>query len=438
MKQNDLIDMNDVNFADGGLGIIGTLGETSDDAATSAVSTAPTDNSRNHVDLINPLEVSQDFGVGTPAPGAATSTAPKEALALSSLLSSGKTKHYLSDDFCPSEFDVICGRGKDCYNHSGNRRFRMSIDMSLQSYTAADTKLQKSLIVMSIVDMFQKNSRQGGGFVRQERGTGRWYRIADEAAREKVGQTIREAVVQQDPKKRAQKRMKRAMNKAKKNTGTNIGKGIWSTSGTTTALRGNLTADILKPPSAQDAQPETTQEQNKNQQQVLQCTDMPPPLSKSLASLFQSASSPSQVQSPQQPQQQQQQQQPIPSICSLPRYLQSLQQGQQAQQLAPPAFQRRSHQEQVNSSSSSNNGITQADEMLAAIPPSLVLESSRDWFTPPSGDTTSVSTTDDWSVDEDEFDSVFDMPTNKPKAPAGSNGTKKQPQFPFQLGFLGM
>jgi hypothetical protein len=49
----------------------------------------------------------------------------------------------------------------------GNRRFRVCIENNLEKYAEAKTKLDKSLIVMSIVDNIREASKkQGGGFVK--------------------------------------------------------------------------------------------------------------------------------------------------------------------------------------------------------------------------------------------------------------------------------
>lgn len=132
----------------------------------------------------------------------------------------GRVKTPLHANFQPSEFDVLCGRGKNCYHWCGNQRFRFTIDHSLEQYQTADTKLKKSMIVMNIVDFVRLNSPGGGGFVREIDGT--WFEIGDEAAREKVGQTIRDALIQQDPEKRAKKRMKRALRNAKRVARTQV------------------------------------------------------------------------------------------------------------------------------------------------------------------------------------------------------------------------
>ena len=125
--------------------------------------------------------------------------------------------------FVPSDFDVVCGKGKDCFNRVGNRRFRELVAHNLDVYQAAQTKLDKSAIVISIVDAVRRSSPNGGGFVRRNNQTGLWFEIGDAMAREKVGHTIRETLVLHNPEKNKDRRVRRAFNK-KRRLGT-IGNG---------------------------------------------------------------------------------------------------------------------------------------------------------------------------------------------------------------------
>lgn len=118
-------------------------------------------------------------------------------------------KTVLPIDFRPSAYDVICARGKTAWNHVGNRRFRTTVDINLDRYKAATTKVQKSLIVMEIVDLYRENSPRGG-FVRQDSDTKRWHEVGDAVAREKVGQSLRELLLQQDPEKHTAKKTRKA------------------------------------------------------------------------------------------------------------------------------------------------------------------------------------------------------------------------------------
>lgn len=91
----------------------------------------------------------------------------------------------LASDFKPGPYDVICARGKAAKNHVGNIQYRLNVERTLEQYSAASTKLEKSQIVSGIVDSIRESSRYGG-FVKEE--DGRWFEVGDHIAREKVGQ----------------------------------------------------------------------------------------------------------------------------------------------------------------------------------------------------------------------------------------------------------
>ena len=67
----------------------------------------------------------------------------------------------------------------------------MCIDNNLDTYSAAKTKHEKSLVVTVIVDAVRDSSTQGrGGFVRRDPKSGRWFQVGDKIAREKVGEIM--------------------------------------------------------------------------------------------------------------------------------------------------------------------------------------------------------------------------------------------------------
>lgn len=88
---------------------------------------------------------------------------------------------------------VICAKGKAAANHVGNKRFRQIVRFHLQKYSNASSKSDKSRIVSSIVDTIRQASQEGG-FVKYDTQTGAWYEVGDHLAREKVGQTLRDAL----------------------------------------------------------------------------------------------------------------------------------------------------------------------------------------------------------------------------------------------------
>lgn len=117
-----------------------------------------------------------------------------------------RSPRSLPPNFVPSNYDVICAKGKKAFNSIGNRRFRVLIDVHLQSYKDAPTKLEKTAIVNSIVEVVRGVA--SAGFIKID--GDEWIEVGDVAAREKVGQTIRDVLSQRDPVKRAKKMRRQA------------------------------------------------------------------------------------------------------------------------------------------------------------------------------------------------------------------------------------
>jgi hypothetical protein len=86
-----------------------------------------------------------------------------------------------------SDYSVVCGRGKDSFNHVGNRRFRVLASMFIGRYSDADSKTAKSAIVSEIVGVIRQ---AGGNFCKY--GKGAWFEVGDHHAREKVSALLRD------------------------------------------------------------------------------------------------------------------------------------------------------------------------------------------------------------------------------------------------------
>lgn len=99
----------------------------------------------------------------------------------------------LAESFTPGDDDVICGRGKKCYSHIGNDRFRLRVLQMLDDYSKAKSKLDKSSVLSRVVDQVRQQSPTGG-FVKQDTTTGRWFEVGDFLAREKTSQAFRDAL----------------------------------------------------------------------------------------------------------------------------------------------------------------------------------------------------------------------------------------------------
>jgi len=91
----------------------------------------------------------------------------------------------LAEGFRPGPMDFICARGNQAYNHAGNKRFRAIVESYLEEYSKATSKVEKSVVVSTIIDLVREAS-PNGGFVKKEKG--RWYEVGDQIARDKVGQ----------------------------------------------------------------------------------------------------------------------------------------------------------------------------------------------------------------------------------------------------------
>lgn len=102
----------------------------------------------------------------------------------------------LAENYAIGEHDVICGRGRRCYDHIGNQRFRKMVAHCLDEYSAAATKLEKTFIICEIVVRVRQNS-PNGGFVKSDPMTGRFCEVGDFLAREKTSQAFRDALQDQ-------------------------------------------------------------------------------------------------------------------------------------------------------------------------------------------------------------------------------------------------
>lgn len=131
----------------------------------------------------------------TPSPdlSQATSNGPKSPESGERPGSANSSSAPLPEEFTPGDDDVICGRGKKCYNHIGNERFRVRVLNMLDEYSQAKSKLDKSSVLSRVVDQVRQNSPKGG-FVKQDSTTGRWFEVGDFLAREKTSQAFRDAL----------------------------------------------------------------------------------------------------------------------------------------------------------------------------------------------------------------------------------------------------
>jgi hypothetical protein len=124
-------------------------------------------------------------------------------------------RSQLGVDFQPSDLSVICGRGKDSYNHTGNGCFRILASVYVERYSRADCKTAKSAIVCNIVTMI----RQAGGHFCKKCENGTWYEVGDRCAREKVSAYFRDMLhTQYRSSTKAKTTLRRVRNRNKSET----------------------------------------------------------------------------------------------------------------------------------------------------------------------------------------------------------------------------
>jgi hypothetical protein len=90
-------------------------------------------------------------------------------------------------------YDVLCGRHKLAFNNIGNRRFRITVSLSLERYLTSPRRQDKTLVVFSIVKLIKEN---GGRFLKWKKD--RWIDLEEKQAREKVGHALRDMASARD------------------------------------------------------------------------------------------------------------------------------------------------------------------------------------------------------------------------------------------------
>ena len=110
-------------------------------------------------------------------------------------------------DFAPGENDVILGRGKACYCHTGNRRLSDIVKSCLGEYSGSDSKKRKSELINEIIERVRASS--DGGFVRFDVSKQRYFEVGTHVAREQISQSFRNALSEKYKSSTAAKALKR-------------------------------------------------------------------------------------------------------------------------------------------------------------------------------------------------------------------------------------
>jgi hypothetical protein len=118
----------------------------------------------------------------------------------------------LPEGYVPKDEDVICSWARQNHSHPGNEKFRVMINEYAPTYLNVSTKYQKSEVIAKIVAEVRSKS-PGGGFVKKDFYSNRWFEVGDEKARDKVGHAIRKAAVGLGKKLHGNKRQPQSLAK---------------------------------------------------------------------------------------------------------------------------------------------------------------------------------------------------------------------------------
>ena len=84
----------------------------------------------------------------------------------------------LGSDYVVTDDDVLCGRGKSCFYHRGNIKYRDIVALYVPAYQNAITKYQKTCIINEIINIVRSNS-PNGGFIRKDLETNNYFEVGD-------------------------------------------------------------------------------------------------------------------------------------------------------------------------------------------------------------------------------------------------------------------
>jgi hypothetical protein len=121
----------------------------------------------------------------------------------SSSSSNSEALWQLPKGYKPGALDILCGRGKGCSNHDGNKIFSAAVLVNLPRYADAEKRIDKSIVVSSVVASLRE---KGAQFLKFDNKTERWYEIGDKQAREKAGHAIRDVLSIEGKSHEARKR----------------------------------------------------------------------------------------------------------------------------------------------------------------------------------------------------------------------------------------
>ena len=91
----------------------------------------------------------------------------------------------------PGDRDILLGRGRTSWGHTGNQEFRSFVGAYLKTYTESKNRNEKTNTVHLIYDEIIKS---GGRFLKHDSATNTWFQVGRNVAREKIAHALRDAI----------------------------------------------------------------------------------------------------------------------------------------------------------------------------------------------------------------------------------------------------
>ena len=113
------------------------------------------------------------------------------------------------------QWDIVCGRDKSAFNHIGNRRFRMTMNLNLQRYIDAPTREAKTDLIKHLHSYLEDEI----GYRFLKKADDKTYvTMTEKQIREKIGHSLRDLVSARRRKMNNQKKKGNLMMNKKNNT----------------------------------------------------------------------------------------------------------------------------------------------------------------------------------------------------------------------------
>lgn len=92
-------------------------------------------------------------------------------------------------------WDILCGRSRRAFFHTGNRRFRVTISLNYRRYMEARNRGEKTAVTMRVINVLK--NEVGARFLKEVNGGEYYVELSPDAVKEKITHALRDAAANQ-------------------------------------------------------------------------------------------------------------------------------------------------------------------------------------------------------------------------------------------------